>query len=256
MPAARSFGLRAAPAVVVLVVLASACGSASSASPQGSSSVGDPTVDKLAEILAHGTLVPATDPAYPPQSYQVSRAKRLAHTKCTPNQMTGNQMAGYDAGTSKLVARALHVEPCFVAPTWSDMISGDWGTLDAPGQTVKFEAKNGTFVGYDLERHGLKDVALGKLDAFLCGVAVGAKAIAEGVPLRAVGGDQYVGYLSGAVDRSSGFHSAAFVNRVNQIVDQLQVRGTLRRLSLHYFHHDFATKARGFNTASLDQHVH
>ncbi len=319
MLATRSLGLIGA--LAVLVLLASACGASSSASPQGSSSVGDPTADKLAEILARGTLVLATDPAYPPQSYRVPGAKRLANTKCTPDQMTGNQMAGYDADTSKLVARALHVEPCFLAPTWSQMISGAWGdrwdiaiasmgitrermkglyftqpysaeaerffvrksspytkvqqlsgkrlggcvgcfaqsyiqgTLDAPGQTVKFEAKNGTFVGYDLESNGLRGVAHGKLDAFLCGVAVGAKAIAEGLPLRAVGGDQYVAYLSGAVDRSSGFHSAAFVDRVNQIVNQLQTRGILRRLSLDYFHHDFATKARGFNVASLDQHV-
>lgn len=308
-------------AVVLLLLLATACGSSSVASPQGSSSLGDPTVDKLAQVQARGTLVLATDPAYPPQSYRVPGAKRLAHTKCTPNQMTGNQMAGYDADTSKLVAHALHVEPCFVAPTWSEMISGDWGdrwdiaiasmgitrermqglyftqpysaeaerffvpknssytkvsqlsgkrlggcvgcfaqayiqgTLDAPGQNVKFEAKNGKFVGYDLESHGLRAVTQGKLDAFLCGVAVGAKAIAEGLPLRAVGGDQYVAYLSGAVDRSSSFHSAAFTHRVNQIVDQLQASGTLRRLSLHYFHHDFASKARGFDVAALDQHV-
>lgn len=320
MLAAWSFGLRAALVVVLLVLLA-ACGSSNVASPHDPSSAGDPTVDKLAEILARGKLVLATDPAYPPQSYRVTGAKRMAQTKCSPNQMTGNQMAGYDADTSKLVARALHVEPCFVAPTWSEMISGNWGdrwdiaiasmgitrermkglyftqpysaeaerffvgknsrytkvsqlsgkrlggcvgcfaqsyiegTLDAPGQNVNFQAKNGTFVGYDLESHGLRDVGLGKLDAFLCGVAVGAKAIAEGHPLRAIGKDQYVAYLSGAVDRSSGFHSAPFVDRVNQIVDQLQARGTLRRLSLHYFHHDFATKARGFDIASLDQNV-
>jgi len=36
-----------------------------------------------------------TDPAYPPQSYLVKSAKRLASTKCAANQMTANQMAGY-----------------------------------------------------------------------------------------------------------------------------------------------------------------
>jgi ABC-type amino acid transport substrate-binding protein len=306
---------------LVSVVLMAVCGCGGSSAQGGSPSVGDPTVDKLAQIVSRGTLVLATDPAYAPQSYRVPGAKRLAKTNCTANQMTGNQMAGYDADTSKLVARSLHVEPCFVAPTWSQMISGDWGdrwdiaiasmgitrermqglyftqpysaeaerffvrtgspytevsqlsgkrlggcvgcfaeayiqgTLDAPGQSVKFEAKNGTFVGYDLESHGLRDVARGKLDAFLCGVAVGAKAINEGRALRPIGDDQYVAYLSGAIDRSSGLQVKSFYTKVNHIVDQLQARGTLKRLSLHYFHHDFASEARGFKVAALDQQV-
>ena len=40
--------------------------------------------------------------------------------------MTANQMAGYDADTGKLVAKRLGVEPCFVTPTWSEIISGHW----------------------------------------------------------------------------------------------------------------------------------
>ena len=35
-------------------------------------------------------------------------------------------MAGYDADTGKLVAKALGVEPCFVTPTWTEIISGHW----------------------------------------------------------------------------------------------------------------------------------
>jgi polar amino acid transport system substrate-binding protein len=87
---------------------------------------GDPSTDKLAQILARGTLILSTDPAYPPQSYLVKGAKRLATTKCAANQMTANQMAGYDADTGKLVAQRLGVEPCFVTPTWSEIISGHW----------------------------------------------------------------------------------------------------------------------------------
>jgi polar amino acid transport system substrate-binding protein len=87
---------------------------------------GDPSTDKLAQILARGTLILSTDPGYPPQSYLVKGAKRLAHTKCAANQMTANQMAGYDADTGKLVAKRLGVEACFVTPTWSEIISGHW----------------------------------------------------------------------------------------------------------------------------------
>jgi len=84
------------------------------------------STDKLAQILARGTLILSTDPGYPPQSYAIKGAKRLAHTKCAPNQMTANQMGGYDADTGKLVAKRLGVEACFVTPTWSEIISGHW----------------------------------------------------------------------------------------------------------------------------------
>src|SRR3979409_416324 len=100
---------------------------------------------------------------------------------------------------------------------------------DLPGQKVRFLVDHATFVGYDVERNGLADVARGKLDAFLCGVAVGGKAIAEGLPPKAGGGDQFVAYLSVAVDRFSGLKVAPFVAKVNAIVSRLHEQGTLRR---------------------------
>ena len=282
----------------------------------------DPGADLLARVQARGTLVLSTDPAYPPQSYAVKKAQRLAGTRCAVNQLTTNQVAGYDADTAKLVAKALGVEPCFVTPTWSELISGHWSnrwdiafgsigityermkrlfytqpysaeaerffvrksspvtkveqlsakrlggcggcfaqyyiqrTLRLPGEQVRYNVAHATFVGYDVESNGLAAVAHGKLDAFLCGVAVGAKAIDGGLSLRAVGGDQYVAYISGAVDRFSSLSVASFVSRVNGIVRQLQASGTLRRLSLHYFGVDFATKARSFDVSRLKQGIH
>src|SRR6476661_5730365 len=114
---------------VILVAAAVATGAASAASSQPltrSGSRANPSNDKLAQILARGTLILSTDPAYPPQSFLVKSAKRLAHTKCAANQMTANQMGGYDADTGKLVAKRLGVEACFVVPTWSEIISGHW----------------------------------------------------------------------------------------------------------------------------------
>jgi ABC-type amino acid transport substrate-binding protein len=305
----------------VLVLAAAICGAVPAAGLGGRAASADPSSDKLAQILARGTLILATDPAYPPQSYRVRGAKRLPHTTCAANQLTGNQMAGYDADTSKLVAKALGVEPCFVAPTWSEMISGHWNDrwdlaiasigilrdrmsrlyytqpyaaiperffvrtkspfetvqqlsgkrlggcggcaaqayiqrrLSMPGQKIRFLVERATFVGYDVEANGLADVGRGKLDAFLCSVAVGAKAIKSGVALRSVGGDQYYGVLSGAVDQFSAFSSTAFVAKLDEIVRGLHQSGTLRRLSRHYFGFDFATKGREFDIASLHQLV-
>jgi polar amino acid transport system substrate-binding protein len=309
--------LAVAGATAAALLLASA-GWSRSAALHGA---GDPSTDKLAQILARGTIILATDPAYPPQSYLVKDAKRLTHTRCAANQLTANQMAGYDADTSKLVAKALGVEACFVTPTWSEEISGHWNdrwdiafvsmgityqrmqglyftqpysaeaerffvrkeapfgsvsqlsgkrlggcvgcfaqyyiqrTLSLPGQTVRFRLDHATFVGYDVERNGLATVAKGKLDAFLCGVAVGDKAIREGLPLRVLGGDQYVAYLSGAIDRFSGLSVARFAARVDAIVNGLHADGALRRLSLRYFHTDFATQATRFEVAKLRQQV-
>ncbi len=127
--------VRAALLGAVLVV-ASACGGASqapdgSAAPSAStavaSSAGDPASDKLASVLARGTLVLSTDPAYPPQSALVENAVRATDTKCAPNQLTAPEVEGYDADTGKLVAERLGVEPCFVTPPWSEITAGNWG---------------------------------------------------------------------------------------------------------------------------------
>ncbi len=104
-------------------------GGASSAAPSASpqASLGDPAKDKLAAILARGTLVLSTDPAYPPQSQAVEGATRQADTKCAPNEMTSAEVEGYDTDTGKAVAKALGVEACFVVPPWSEIIAGNWG---------------------------------------------------------------------------------------------------------------------------------
>jgi ABC-type amino acid transport substrate-binding protein len=112
--------------VVVFATLVSACGSGSS-TPQGSQSIGDPTADELAQVLTRGTLVIAVNAAYPPQSYAVKGAKRPKNTKCSDDQLAGNQVAGYDVETGVQVAKALGVEPCFVEPSWTEITAGQWG---------------------------------------------------------------------------------------------------------------------------------
>ena len=117
---------RLAMAVLFVALVALPASGVASTPLRSAHGAGDPSTDKLAQILARGTLILSTDPAYPPQSYVVKGAKRLAKTKCAANQMTANQMGGYDADTGKLVAQRLGVEPCFVDPTWSEIISGHW----------------------------------------------------------------------------------------------------------------------------------
>jgi len=85
-----------------------------------------PPADKLAEVLARGTLIVSTDPAYPPQSELVEGARRAANTKCTSDQHTANELQGFDIEVTKEVARRLGVEACFVTPNWDLIVAGGW----------------------------------------------------------------------------------------------------------------------------------
>jgi polar amino acid transport system substrate-binding protein len=118
-----------AAAVAALLLAAGGCGSddAETESERAAAEAADPATDKLAQIQARGTLILFTDPAYPPQSFEVKGAKRPARTRCAANELTAPEMAGYDADTGELVAKALGVEPCFVAPSWTEVTAGNWG---------------------------------------------------------------------------------------------------------------------------------
>ena len=285
------------------------------------SSGGDPSSDKLAQVLARGTLILFTDPAYPPQSYAVKGAKRLATTKCAANQLTGNQITGYDAETGKLVAKQLGIEPCFVTPSWTEVTGGNWGdrwdlaygsgavaldrmdvlymtqpyystptnffvptsstakkpedlsgkrvgactgctmeeylrgTLSLPGPKIESVVKNPAIVTFDTEVPGLAATAKGTMDAFLCSEPVGSGAIRNGAKLKMIATPAYYSNKTGYVDRKSGLAVAAFVERVDQIVQGLHTNGTLKDLSVKYFGKDYATKAGQFDLTSIDQTV-
>lgn len=116
--------LRALGSALVLVIGLAACG----VNPGGSSSSrADPATDKLAQILARGTLVGYAELDYPPQSIAVDGAERPPNTKCLANQLTGPEATGFDIETHKLIANDLGVEPCFVSPQFSEVTAGNWG---------------------------------------------------------------------------------------------------------------------------------
>ena len=111
-------------AIAAVAILVAAC-SGSGASPAAPSA--DPTTDKLAQILARGTLVGYAELDYPPQSIKVDGATRAAPTKCLPNQLTAQEVTGFDIETTKLVAKGLGVEACYVSPTFTEVTAGNWG---------------------------------------------------------------------------------------------------------------------------------
>jgi polar amino acid transport system substrate-binding protein len=126
----RAAALLIAPLALVVVTACSGsepAASDASASAAGSAVGGDPATDKLAQVMQRGTLVLSTDLEYPPQSMLVEGAARAADTKCADSQLTGPEVTGYDVETGKAVADRLGLEPCFVAPDWSEVVSGTWG---------------------------------------------------------------------------------------------------------------------------------
>jgi ABC-type amino acid transport substrate-binding protein len=112
--------------IAIVTILVAACGPGTGAAGSAAASA-DPTKDKLAQVLARGTLVLATDLDYAPQSFAVNDATRAATSKCGPNQLTAPEVSGYDAETGKLVAAALGIEPCFVSVPFDQVIAGNWG---------------------------------------------------------------------------------------------------------------------------------
>jgi polar amino acid transport system substrate-binding protein len=82
--------------------------------------------DLLSTILARGTLVVSTDPAYPPQSALKATPERTAGSKCTADQKTLGELEGFDIDTSAAIAKGLGVEVCFVTPDWTLITAGGW----------------------------------------------------------------------------------------------------------------------------------
>jgi ABC-type amino acid transport substrate-binding protein len=118
-----------------------------SAGPPGSAATpsADPTKDKLAQILARGTLVGYAELDYPPQSIRVDGAARAAPTKCLPDQITASEVTGFDIETTKLVAAKLGVEACFIQPAFTEVTAGSWtDRLDIAYASAAINAKRMT----------------------------------------------------------------------------------------------------------------
>ncbi len=122
-PRARAQTFMRSAALGVIATLAVAC--SGPAAPASASL--DANKDKLAQVIARGTLVGYAETDYPPQSILVAGAQRTAGSKCLPNQRTAAELTGFDNETTKIVAKDLGVEACFVTPTWTEVTAGSWG---------------------------------------------------------------------------------------------------------------------------------
>jgi polar amino acid transport system substrate-binding protein len=127
--------------------------------------------------------------------------------------------------------------------------------LQLPGITLAYDVKDPKVAGFDVEESGLKAVAAGSIDAFLCAETEGQNAIKAGVPLRALDPPAFASMLTGLVDKKSGLDDAAFVAKVNAIIQGLHADGTLKALSDKFYGADYATKAGQFDLSTIGQNV-
>jgi len=114
---------KSAVGIGLLLMLITLAACASSSEPTATPTT---SADKLAEILARGTLIVATDPNYAPQSELKEDVARAANTRCASNQYTANQLEGFDVDVAAEIASRLGVEACFVTPAWTLIVGGSW----------------------------------------------------------------------------------------------------------------------------------
>jgi ABC-type amino acid transport substrate-binding protein len=128
--------------------------------------------------------------------------------------------------------------------------------LTVPGSKIEFKVDDATIVGYAVEASGLRDVADGTLDAFLCADTVAQALIDKGVPIRGIEPEAYIAIPAGAIDKASGRNVKAFYDDVNETLTARFSDGSLKGLSMKYFGHDYATAASEIDPASFGQDVH
>jgi polar amino acid transport system substrate-binding protein len=306
-------------AILVVVLSLVGCSLAPPATPGPAS--GD---DKLADILRRGTIIVATDGAYPPQSETIQGIARLENTKCPSNLRTANQLRGFDVDVAIEIARRLGVEACFVTPTWPQVVGGSWddrwdisvgsmvitpermeklyflqpyttgaavlfihkdnqdfkvpsdlsgkrigtctgcayedylkGTLEIPGEEIKFVIQDAQTIGYETDTSALGDLAQGdgvKLDAVLTDPDTGEAAIQSGLPIRQLGPALYTDYVAAAIDKKSMLDPLSLIASINEIMRQMHGDGTLLKLSQQYYGGDYTTAASEFDIYTLDQY--
>jgi ABC-type amino acid transport substrate-binding protein len=129
------------------------------------------------------------------------------------------------------------------------------GELVIPGIEIVPTVQEPQVVTYETEAPGLEAVGAGTIDAFLCAEPVGQAQIDEGLALRQLDGIAFTYYPSGFVDKSSGLDPAAFVARVDEIIQAAHADGTLLAMSKEWFGTDYTSAAAEYDVDSLGQEV-
>lgn len=127
------------------------------------------------------------------------------------------------------------------------------GELEIPGVDIEPTVQDPEIVTFQIETPGLRALANGKVDAFLAADTVGQGQINDGLPLRKLEPPAFTYYPSGFVDKSSGLNVSAFVQRVNEIIQEAEADGALQALSEEWFGTDYVSAAAAFDLEAIGQ---
>lgn len=129
-------------------------------------------------------------------------------------------------------------------------------TLTMPGVKVDFLVDNAQIVGYDTDSTALQDLALGdsvRLDGVMTELPLGLAAIANGAPIKQLGGIAYYEYSAPAIDKSHSVDPIPFVRKVTEIIRQMHADGTMARLAAKYYDFDATSAAAQYDWEALGQ---
>jgi len=129
-------------------------------------------------------------------------------------------------------------------------------TLVMPGVDIDFLVEDAEIVGYDTDSTALQDLALGdgvRLDGVMTETPLGQQLIANGLPLRQLGGVAYYEYSAPAIDRSHSVDPIPFVLRVTEIIREMHADGALADLAAKYYDFDATSGAAEYDWEALGQ---
>jgi polar amino acid transport system substrate-binding protein len=138
-----------------------------------------------------------------------------------------------------------------VGCTFEDYLKG---TLNMPGNEIKYRIQNAQMVGYENEDPAIKDLSLGdgvKLDAVLTIIPIANQSIATGYPVKILGEPLFFSYASITADRSSQRDVTSLMNEINAVINSLHQNGTLKQLSEKYQGQDLTQEAARFDLSSI-----
>lgn len=128
--------------------------------------------------------------------------------------------------------------------------------LVIPGLKIDYLILDADIVGYYVDLPAIQDLALGDgvlLDAVLVAQPTGLQAIKDGTQIKQLGDPVFFEYLAAAIDKKSNPDPIPFLQKVDQIIQEMHQDGTLLRLSQYYYEDDFTTAASKFDISGLNQ---
>jgi polar amino acid transport system substrate-binding protein len=131
------------------------------------------------------------------------------------------------------------------------------GFLTIPGSDIQFNINRAIPVGYETDTSALAALAKGDgvvLDAVMTDPDTGKAAIEGGLPIKQLEEVLYYDYVSVSLDKKSSRDSVPLVRRINEIIQDMHLDGTLRDLSEEYYHGDFTAPAAEYDIQALEQY--